>query len=375
MRLSQGSGSSRLRAVAAAVLAAGTLAASLLTSPAASGQAHRASGNPLASGPWGIPHSAGADTSWQAWDSASGTNKTLLAKIALRPRLRWFTPHNQPAQLRSLVRSYVSQLQQDQGADVLVPMALFRQFPNREANKGQPLNQQAYKAWYNAVAAGLSSRQPRAVIVLEPDLAVILKDAWRPDIRERLVSYAARTLKNADPNATIYIEAGSSDWLTVDAAARLLKRSGVAGVRGFALNGTHYDTTARNIRHGQQIVRKLAAMGIPNKHFVIDTADNGRGFTFAQYHRRHPGSDYANPIVCRTKAQRVCETLGIPPTWKVAETRWHLSPTVARMARRWVDAYLWYNRPWLDHNSGPFEMSRALPLARTTPFAMCRTPC
>jgi hypothetical protein len=59
----------------------------------------------------------------------------------------------------------------------------------------------------------------------------------------------------------------------------------------------------------------------------------------------------------------------------VGLAKWHLPPTVARMARHWVDAYLWYNRPWLDHNSSPFELSRALPLARTTPFAMCRTPC
>lgn len=373
MRFSRRSGSSWLRGAVAVVLAAGALVVSILGAPAATGQARRVTGNPLASGPWGIAHAAGADTSWQAWDAASGTRKDLLAKIALRPRLRWFTPYNQTSQMRSLVHSYVTDLQAAQGTNVLVPIVFFRQFPNREAHKGDPLNQQAYKNWYNAAAAGLGNA--RAVIVLEPDLAVILKDAWRPDIRERLVAYAARTLTNADPNATIYIEAGSSDWLTVGAAARLLKRSGVENVRGFALNGTHYDTTARNIRHGQQIVQKLAAMGIPNKHFVIDTSDNGRGFTFAQYRQRHPGSDITNPIVCQTKSQRVCETLGIPPTWKVGLAKWHLRPALATTARHWVDAYLWYNRPWLNHNSSPFELSRALPLARTTPFAMCRTPC
>jgi len=204
---------------------------------------------------------------------------------------------------------------------------------------------------------------------------VILKDAWAPRTRESLVAYAARTLHNADPNAAIYIEAGSYDWLTVSAAATLLKRSGVANVRGFALSGTHYDTTPNNIRHGRQIVSKLAQLGIPGKHFVIDTADNGHGFTFSQYRQRHPGSDVTNPIVCQTKTQTVCETLGIPPTWQVAEAKWHLSATVATMARRWVDGYVWYNRPWLDHNAGAFEMNRALPLARTTPFAMCTTPC
>jgi hypothetical protein len=108
---------------------------------------------------------------------------------------------------------------------------------------------------------------------------------------------------------------------------------------------------------------------------VIDTADNGHGFTFNQYHQRHPGSDVTNPIVCQTRSQQVCETLGIPPTWKVADPKWHLPATVATMATNWVDAYLWYNRPWLDHNAGAFLLSRALPLSRTTPFAMCTTPC
>jgi hypothetical protein len=359
--------------LAVVILAVAALIASLVgAAPVASG---RAPGNPLQGGTWAVPHNAGSDTSWDAWNSATGTNKTLLAKIGLRSRARWFTSYNQPAQMQSLVHSYIAQVQ-DQGNNVLVPMALFRQFPNHESNKGDPWTQQMqtdYKHWYDGVAAGLGNA--RALIVLEPDLAVIMKDAWRPDIRERLVAYAARTLTNADPNAVIYIEAGAADWLTVSVAAKLLQKSGVANVRGFALNGTHYTTTASNIRHGKQIVTKLASMGIPGKHFIIDTSDNGHGFTFAQYRKRHPGSDVTNPIVCRTRSQQVCETLGIPPTWKVGLAKWHLPAAVAATARKLVDGYLWYNRPWLDHNAGAFKMDRALPLARTTPFAMCTTPC
>jgi endoglucanase len=361
-----------MRRVVAVLAAVVMLVASLVTAPAANGRAKRVSTNPLAGGPWGI-YKGSSDGVWPAYQAAGGTNKTLLKKIALRSRGRWFTSFIPASDVQSKVHAYVNELQQDtQNPDVLVPLATFRQFPNHESNKDQPISQSAYKAWYNGVAAGIGNA--RAVVILEPDLAVILKDAWRPDIREQLVAYAAQKLA-ALPNTTVYIEAGAADWLTVAAAARLLKRSGVAHVRGFALNGTHYTTTVSNIKHGRQIVAKLAAMGIPNKHFVIDTADNGHGFTFAQYRQRHPGSDVTNPIVCQTKSQRVCETLGIPPTWKVGLTKWHLPGPAASMARRWVDAYLWYNRPWLDHNAGDFKLDRALPMARTTPFAMCLTPC
>ena len=360
-----------MRRVLAVLAALATLLTALATAPAATGRAERLSTNPLVGNPWGVPKD-NADAVWPAYVKASDADKKLLKKIAFRSHARWFTSFIPASDVQSKVHAYVNELQQRQGTDVLIPMATFRQFPAGERNKNQPISQSAYKAWYDGVAAGLG--QARAVVILEPDLAVILKDAWRPDIREHLVAYAAHAL-SADQNASIYIEAGAADWLTVGAAARLLKNSGVASVRGFALNGTHYTTTVSNIKHGRKIVAKLASMGIPNKHFVIDTSDNGHGFTFAQYRQRHPGSDVTNPIVCQTKTQRVCETLGIPPTWDVALTKWHLPSTVATMAQRWVDAYLWYNRPWLDHNHGAFELKRALPMARTTPFAMCLTPC
>ena len=46
------------------------------------------------------------------------------------------------------------------------------------------------------------------------------------------------------PNATVYIEAGASDWESPARTAKLLRQVGVAKVRGFMLNVTHYDWTA-----------------------------------------------------------------------------------------------------------------------------------
>jgi endoglucanase len=98
---------------------------------------------------------------------------------------------------------------------------------------------------------------------------------------------------------------------------------------------------------------------------VINTASNGRPFTFQQYH----GPDFDNAAVCSSPSSQRCVTLGIPPTANVASPRWGLSPQVRSLAARFVDAYLWIGRPWLDNQADPFDLQRSLALARTTPFS------
>ena len=38
------------------------------------------------------------------------------------------------------------------------------------------------------------------------------------------------------------------------------------------------------------------------------------------------------------------------------------------LAAQYVDAYLWFGRPWLYKQAAPFVLDRALTLARTTPY-------
>jgi hypothetical protein len=201
---------------------------------------------------------------------------------------------------------------------------------------------------------------------LEPDLPVALK-GWRPSVRLNLANYAARKF-SALPHTTIYLDGGANDWLTADQAAWMLKQAGISHVRGFALSGTHYDATGANVIHGRQILAALARRGITGKHFVVDTSDNGHPFTYAQYYATHPPAPYGGAEACTTKTQKHCVSLGIPPTTHVAKAAWHLSGKVKRIARRWCDAYVWYNRPWLKNGTAPFVLRRTLKIARTSPY-------
>jgi endoglucanase len=162
----------------------------------------------------------------------------------------------------------------------------------------------------------------------------------------------------------VYIDAGAADWPTAAQATQMLRAAGVGYARGFALDATHYDSTARQIRFGADVARRLGKDGIPGRHFVINTAQNGRPFTYQQYH----GRGYDNAPVCRERRSRRCVTLGIPPTWRVADPRWRLSPSTRALATGLVDGYLWIGRPWLANQADPFDLSRALALARSTPF-------
>jgi hypothetical protein len=138
----------------------------------------------------------------------------------------------------------------------------------------------------------------------------------------------------------------------------------ISDVRGFALNSTHYTATGHNIEFGKQIVQELARRGVPGKHFVINTAQNGKAFDWGQKRT----SNFDNSPVCRSKTDTRCVTLGIPPTADVTNPAWHVNSVYMDDAATYVDGYMWFGRPWLYMQSDPFVKSRALQLARTTRY-------
>jgi hypothetical protein len=158
----------------------------------------------------------------------------------------------------------------------------------------------------------------------------------------------------------VYIDVGAGDWPTVRQASALLRSAGVAYARGFALNATHYDSNASEVKFGAQVSRALAKAGVRGKHFVVNTAENGVAWKFWQYHGNH-----ANPRICSGPHGHLCMTLGVPPTTNVSR---YLSGSAKQAGGRLCDAFLWIGRPWLHNQAAPFVESQALQLARSTPF-------
>jgi hypothetical protein len=325
--------------------------------------------NPLASAPWGV-YTGSADGVYPAWEAADGDRKALIGKVALRPRVRWMGSWIPARDIDAKVRDYITTTQREAGTeDVLVQLAVFALWPEGEVNfqKALPRGYPAYyRGWVDNAARAIGNAH--VALVLEPDLGISQKEgAWRPSVRLDMVSYAAKTFGSL-PRTTVYLDASSADWLRVEVARDMLLKSGIEHVRGFALGATHYTALGDELAYGEALVAALAEAGVPGRHFVVDTADNGRPFTWPEYWAKHPSGDFNNAETCRTKTERRCDTLGIPPTAEVAAAEWGLTSAQRQVAGQSADAYLWFGRPWLYRQASPFDLARTLAIARTTPW-------
>ncbi len=305
------------------------LALGLLTAPASAGVANaglrRAShADPLAGMRWGH-FTGGTDGVYPAYKAAHGRDHRLMAKIALRPLAFWFGDWFPDRFAGAVVRRYIANVTRH-NPNVLAQVTVFRLNPWEFAacfDTPSARLQAGYRHWINNFASGIGSS--RVALILQPDLPFAL--CAPTGVPLRLVAYAARRFTTL-PHTTVYLDAGAAEWASPGQAAWLLERAGIRHVRGFELNATQFGSVGEDLGFGAQVEHQLAMAHIHRKHFVINTDQNGSPFLAGQYHGRYPN----NPPVCRSRRQRICVSLGIPPTTHVASRRWHLSRKARRIA-------------------------------------------
>ncbi len=339
-------------------------AAAAASPPGARPVASLTADNPLAGRHWGV-YRGPLEHSWRAYRTASGAQRTQLAKIALRPKATWFGHWLRTDRVQKNVAEYVANSQHGD-PEALVQMAVFALQPwEGEACDRLPstAEQNTYKQWVDQVAAGIG--QAHVALVLQPDAPFALCAPHGSDVFLDLMRYATERFAG-QPNTSVYIEAGAADWLRDDVskALKILVPAGIRSARGFALNSTHYDSTERQVRFAAAISQALAARGIPGKYAVVNTAQNGKPFKGYEY----DGPNYDNARACADRDDARCVTLGIPPTTDVADPAWGLPSDAAAAASAYVDAYLWFGRPWLYNQAQGWDQQRALSIARSTPY-------
>jgi hypothetical protein len=177
----------------------------------------------------------------------------------------------------------------------------------------EPLFQRRVDAMAQAIG-----RHP-AVVLLELDAigssqCVTQKGAmpeWEAALR-----YEMNAMQSL-PHTVVYVEGGYADGNSVGYTARILNAIDVNTIRGFFTNDTHEDWTSTEANWATKIAAKTHGA-----HFIVDTADNGRG-----------------PLLTRNRGADGNEDLCNPPGRGLGPT----DTTVT--GYRYADAWMWTHPP------------------------------
>jgi endoglucanase len=284
---------------------------------------------------------------WVRWKRTGETAKAnQIWKLAREPRFRWFGKFTAP-RMQKKIRGYLDRVQCDQPGTVPLMVVMRHQGKGCSGTyrAGGVAEDRRTMRWYDDFADSVGNN--RVVIAFEPDsLGTVDCLAYdRRKARLDVLRYGVDRLSQL-PNATIYLEAGASDWEPATRTAKQLRYIGISKVRGFMLNVTHHDWTRANILHGLQISRMVGG-----KHFIINTSYNGRGpLHYRKWINRAKHKWRTINVWCHPGLR------GLGP-----------APTTAT-ANPMVDAYMYINRPGYSAgscNGGPLPVgtwwaSRAL---------------
>jgi endoglucanase len=283
---------------------------------------------------------------WRALTRSGQSDKAdLIWKIAREPKALWLGRFTRP-NFAVKVRRLIDPAKANGEVPIFTVLRAQATGCSPTYQGGGPAEDRRTMAWYDDLARVIGD--DRVVIAFEPDSLGTI-DCLAPsrrDDRLRVLGHGVDVLSKL-PNATIYIEAGASDWESAERTAKLLRAVGIAKVRGFMLNVTHYDWTAANVQHGLEISRRTGG-----KHFVINTAENGRGpVHYKKWINRSRNIWRRITVWCNPGLR------GLGP-----------APTTETSHPGKVDAYLWINRPGYAQSCQgrpiAWFMPRALTLAR-----------
>lgn len=341
---------------------AGVLACALLV-PAAghAGVANRglrgaSRANPLAGVRWGGFHHPSRNPSIDAPSAYynMGVDRRQMRRIIRTPRFRWFgswipqRTHGSTPGIYKSTRLYIRQVTHG-NPRIGVQIATFRLTPweNRLRTHIPSRGERgAYRRWIHSMARAIGNRT-RMAMVVEPDGPLALEAKGGSSWPFPLLRSTIRTF-NALHHTTVYMDAGSGDWMPARAEARLLAREGIRHARGFSLNLTHFDSTRNEIRYARKVERALARIGLRNKHAIISTAMNGHPWAFTQ----NRGAFRAGPV-CTRHAARQCVVFGRRPT--------------TRPQLRGIDGLMWIGRPWINNRTRR-SAGEIADLVRYSPF-------
>ena len=267
----------------------------------------------------------------------------LLSKLAAEPegqRFSLYSAGGGPGAIFAQVQKiFCHNLTADPGSIPIITTYFLYQAGYCESSSEIIDHRPTFERQVNEMVQGIENRP--AVMLLELDAigssSCMARSGalpeWEADMRYEI--NAAASL----PHTVVYIEGGYSDGNSAAYTAKVLNAVGVSSIRGFYTNDTHLNWTIDEIKWGD----KVSAM-TGGSHFIINTADNGRGPKRNPHPVKQGNEDLCNP-----------PGRGAGP------------PTTTQTGVPAVDAFMWTHVPGSSSGtcnggtpSGTFFLARAL---------------
>ena len=160
-------------------------------------------------------------------------------------------------------------------ADPYLPILVVYSIPYRDLghhSKGGEINQVSYIDFIKDVVKGIEDKAP--IVIYEPD-ALAQSFDMKYEEKQKRIRLIRKSLKLLQKgcNAKIYLDVGHPYWLKVNEVINILSKFDKESYEGFALNTSNFVSTEQCMSYGDEI------SDIIGKHYVIDTARNGFGYT------------------------------------------------------------------------------------------------
>ncbi|MFN8124239.1 MAG: glycoside hydrolase family 6 protein [Thermoleophilia bacterium] len=289
-----------------------------------------------------VPKDTAAARQVREWaaDPSRNADRAVIAAIAARPVAVWLTGEGNGAARAGRVARAAARAGR-------TPVFVAYGIPRRDCglySTGGAADAPAYRAWLSGVSAAIGARP--AIVIVEPDASSQAASgtcAGQAPAERLALLRDAVTILGRGARTRVYLDAGHANWVSPARLAPALRRAGIAGADGFAVNVSNFQTTARSIAYGERLSRLLGGA-----HFVIDTSRNGNG-----PYESGDAEDWCNPPG---------RALGRTPTTRTGRAR--------------VDAYLWVKVPGESDGTckggpaaGTWWPDYALGLARNAGFS------
>jgi hypothetical protein len=226
--------------------------------------------NPFVGAKLWVDPNSNARRQADAWRATRPAEAAAMDLIADGSQADWFGDWS--GDVRSAVQARVTTIT----AAGALPLLVAYNIPQRDCggySAGGQGSPDAYRTWIRAFAAGIGAR--RAAVILEPDALGSTQCLSAADLQTRYALLAdAVAVLSAQPTVAVYLDAGHSRWLAASEIAARLRKAGIAGARGFALNVSNYNATNLETAYGRQVSDL-----VDGKPFVIDSSRNGLGAT------------------------------------------------------------------------------------------------